>query len=135
MAAGNFDAVSFGGGIGGFDVDIVALSGGFYNYGGQRRTKEDIRKDRQRFGVIPPDAVKIIEDVATRQAESLKLNEQQRLEELTGELKLAGIEYRSAYLALLNQERERMIDAEIGRRIRESEDEKEIQIILLLAVL
>jgi len=116
-------------------VDSVALSGGFYNYGGQRRTKEDIRKDRQRFGVIPPDAVKIIEDVATRQAESLKLNEQQRLEELTGELKLAGIEYRSAYLALLNQERERMIDAEIGRRIRESEDEKEIQIILLLAVL
>lgn len=135
---GNFDAVSFDASVGGFDATFASSGGEEYvRLGARRRTPEEIRRDRQRFGVIPPDAVRIIEDVAARQAIDLRLDEQQRLEELAGELKLAGIEYQSAYLALLNQDRQRRIDLEIGRRIREieDEDENEARISLLLAAL
>ena len=133
MAATSFfDAEFFGGN---FFTFPTAGGYGVADLGGRTRTPEDVRRDRQRFGVIPPDAVRIIEDVAARQAEDLRLNEQQRLEELAGELRLAGISYQSTYLALLNQERERRIDAEIGRRIRALQNENEIRISLLLAVL
>lgn len=105
--------------------------GGGFTYadiGGRQRTPADIRRDRQRFGIIPPDAVKVIEDVAARQAEDLRLDEQQRLEELAGELRLVGIEYQSTYLALLNQERQRRI--EIIRRARVEEEETSVMLLL-----
>lgn len=114
---------------------VVPPSGGYYDYGGRRRTPEDIRRDRERFGVIEPAVARIIEDVAARQAEDLRQDEQQRFEELAGELRLAGIEYQSTYLALLNDSRQARIDTEIGRRITELNEENERRILLLVAIL
>jgi len=114
-------------------VDVpVVNSGGYADYG-RRRTKEDVRRDRERFG-IPQEASRVIEAVAARQALQTKdkrLDEQQRLDELVGELELAGLEYEGRYLTLLNDSRERLITLEIASRMRSIQDEN--MILLLLA--
>ena len=115
-------------------VTRTATSGG-YEIGrlGTLRTSEDIRRDRKRFGVIP-EAARVIAQVAATQAERLSLDEQQRLEHLERELELRGIEYESRYLELLNVMRERLIAAEIGRRLRLLQQiEEEAVVMLMLA--
>ena len=100
---------------------------------GTLRTREDIRRDRERFGVIP-EAARVIAEVAKAQAERLSLDEQQRLEHLERELELRDIEYESSYLELLNVMRERLIAAEIGRRLRLLQQlEEEAVVMLMLA--
>ena len=98
---------------------------------GTLRTREDIRRDRERFGVIPKAAL-VIASVAAQQAEVLSLDEQQRLEHLERELEAAGLEYESAYLDMLNAMRERLIAEEIGKRLKLMQQIEEETVILLL---
>lgn len=97
------------------------------------RTKEDIRRDRERFGIIPPAVVEVISAVAARQAETLDLDEQKRFEELTREITLLGLEYDARYLEAVNIERQRLIDAEIGILLRRKQDEEDLMILLVMA--
>lgn len=80
---------------------------------------------------IPDEAVQIIDAVAIRQAEQLGLDEQQRFEELTRELELKGITYEIRYLKALNELRERLIDEEIGKRLRQKRDANNMLLIFL----
>lgn len=113
-------------------VVVVPTSGGFEigRLGPRRRTPEDIRQARVRFGVIPD---RIIEDVALRQAGDLRLDSQQRIEELRGELKLQGIGLESRHIEALNSRRQVLIDAEIGLRIRTMVESDDIAILMLIA--
>lgn len=97
------------------------------------RTKEEIRRDRERFGIIPPAVVEVIAAVAARQAETLVLDEQKRYEELTREITLLGLEYDARYLEAVNIERQRLIDAEIGMLLRRRQDEEDLMILLVMA--
>lgn len=110
-----------------------ATTGGWKNFG-TLRTREDIRQDRERFGVIPETA-RVIAQVAAVQADNLSLDEQQRLEHLERELELHGIEYEANYLELLNTMRERLIAAEIGQRLRllQQMEEETVVILMLMA--
>lgn len=100
---------------------------------GTLRTREDIRKAREDFGVLPKVA-RVVAAVAAQQADSLSLDEQQRLEHLERELELEGIEYQSTYLELLNAMRSRLIATEIGKRLKALQEMEEEAVIILLAV-
>jgi len=110
----------------------IQPSGGYEiaRLGGRRRTPEDIRRAREEFGILP---ARIIEDVALRQAEDLRRDEQQRIDELRGELRLQGLEMESAHIEALNARRQALIDAEIGMRIRARMEAEEMAILMLLA--
>lgn len=105
-------------------------TGGWGNFG-TLRTREDVRRDRERFGVIPA-AAQVIAQVAAAQADALSLDEQQRLEHLERELELQGIAYESVYLEMLNAMRERLIGEEIGRRLRLLQQMEEEAVVVLL---
>jgi hypothetical protein len=76
----------------------------------------------------------VIADVAARQAERLELDAQKRFEELSRELQLKGIEWEARYLEALNIQREALIDAEIGARLRARlQGEEELLVLLLMA--
>ena len=114
----------------------VSPSGGF-PYRDTLRTRKDIAKARERFGIPDPErlAAEAIAEVAKRQAERLEQDEQKRFEELSRELALRGIEWDGRHLAALNNARQRIIDAEIGLRLnalRRREDE-EIVLLMLIA--
>lgn len=95
------------------------------------RTREDIRKDRARFGI---EVAEVISSVAARQAENLVLDEQKRYEELSREITLRGLEFESRHLEALNIERQRLIDQEIGRLLRiKVAEEEAIMMLLVLA--
>lgn len=66
---------------------------------------------------ISEEAADVVAEVAARQAEAdeqHRLDEQQRLDELMGEMLLKGIQLESAHIKALNDERERLIHAEIA---------------------
>lgn len=70
---------------------------------------------------VESDAAKVIAEVAERQAEDLHLDEQQRLEELTRELYLKGVEFEGRHLELLNIQRQRLIDGEIAHLLAQKQ--------------
>ena len=111
----------FSGGSGSWDYALL----------GYRRTEEDIRRDRERFGVLPEVAT-VIEEVARQQVKNLHLDEQQRLEQLERELQLQDIEWQAQHLELLNAIREQLIDAEIAERLHSLQDDDDARIILSL---
>ena len=98
-----FGGAFFGGGFFGKGV-----TGGYEiaRLGPRRRTPEEIREARVKFGILP---ARIIEDVAARQAADYRLDDQQRMEELRGELRLQNIEMESVHLEALNARREEVI--------------------------
>ena len=116
----------------------VTPSGG-YEYarlGLPRRTKADIAKARERYGIPNKEALALaaIAEVAARQAERLELDKQKRFEELHRELLLRNIEWDAKYLEKLNFQRERLIDAEIAYRIKlPRRSEEEVITLLLMA--
>ena len=124
----------------GFQIDDLPLVGGGSNpsqgysgYETRRRTRSDVTRDRERFG-IPDEARLVIESVAAQQAERLEQDKQKRFEELTRELELRGIEFEGRYLESLNFERERLINAEIALRIRQKMmDEEALMLLVLIA--
>ena len=87
----------------------IAPSGG-YPSNQQGPTKEQTRRSRIAHGII--------EDVAKRQAEDLRLDELQQKEELLAELKLQRIEAKAEYFAELARRRESLITEEIARHIQ-----------------
>lgn len=91
-----------------------SFSGGFYHYGRRPPSREEIRRQREELGIIPKASI-VIDAVAARQAQDLRLDEQQRFEELERELQLEGIQSNIRHLEALNQQRERLIDAEIEK--------------------
>ena len=132
--SGNFFAGEFfDGGFFGTNEETSNTGGSGFAHLGTLRTRDDIRRDREKFGVLPKVA-KVIASVAAQQADALSLDEQQRLEHLERELELEGIEYESAYLELLNLMRARLIATEIGKRLRAIQDAEEEIVLILLAV-
>lgn len=106
-------------------------SGGYpASDGAQFRTKDDIRRAREAFGVIPR---RIIEDVAQRQAERIETDQQKILDELHLELQISGLEWDARYLAALNELRERLIEEEIGRRLKLKLTNERTTALLLIA--
>ena len=124
-----FDPGVFDAGI--FDAESGSSDSGGWLRVGTLRTREDVRRDRERFGVIPK-AASVIAQVAAAQANALSLDEQQRLEHLERELELRGIAYESAYLEMLNTMRERLIGEEIGHRLRLLQQMEEEAVIVLM---
>lgn len=75
----------------------------------RHRTKEDIRRDREKFGVIPKRVEKVIQKVAKRQALSDEQDRQKQYDELAGELKLRNLALEAGYFESLALEREVLI--------------------------
>ena len=97
-----------------------------------RRSREDIERERERFG-IPREAQAVINAVAEAQVQvGLRLDEEQRQSQLLRELRLEGIEFRAQYFEALNAERERLIDAEIAYLLR-LQNERDVITLLMLA--
>lgn len=79
------------------------FSGG-YLAATRRRQKDEIRRDRDRFG-ITEEGMAVVEAVAARQSETPPGDEQKRMEELLRELELRGIEWNARYMDALTVER------------------------------
>ncbi len=103
-----------------FDAGIVTPDGvisgggsspsqGYSGHEVQKRTKEDIRRDRERFGVIPKQVEKVINEVAQRQALRDEQDKQKQYDELAGELKLQNLDLEARYLEALGLQREALI--------------------------
>lgn len=109
-------------------------SGGweYERLGRRRRTHEEIRRSRIEYGIFEDDA-RVVESVAERQAADTRLDEEQRAQELRGELGLKGIEMRSEHLRALNDRREAIATEKIGRYLRALQQKDEETILLLMA--
>ena len=94
------------------------------------RTREEIRRDRERFGIV---AARVVASVAASQAERLEVDGHKRFEELLRELELRGLEFDARYLEALNEQRQRLIDAEIKVRLRQMLDDEMVVLMLLAA--
>ena len=125
-----------------FDAGIPDITGGgshpSQGYSGhevQRRTREDVERARERFG-IEGRVQKIIQDVAAQQVARLETDAQKQYDELIRELELRRIEFEARYLEALSTEREKLLDAEIAMRImtRLKQDQQERDILMLLVV-
>ena len=123
-----FGGAFFGGGFFGNLPTTTQQGGGGYNpsqgnlhpYGGHEvrtRTREEISKAREAFGLIDRHALQVIESVALRQAQSLEVDEQKRFDELKNSLDLEKIQWNTRYLELMNLQREAFIEAEIASRL------------------
>ena len=98
-----------------------------------RRTKADISRDRERFG-IRDEVADAIAQVAAQQAARLEQDAQKRFEELNRELELRGLEWDARYLEELNIQRERLINAEIALRIRQAiMDDEALMLLVMMA--
>ena len=82
---------------------------------------------------ISREAAQAISEVARRQAERLELDELKRFEELERELSLRSVEWEARYLDLLNEQRESLVNEEIGRLLRRKIAEEEELLLILLA--
>jgi hypothetical protein len=83
-----------------------------------------------------PDEVRaVIEQVAEAQVQRLEGDEHKRFEELERELETRGIEWEARYLTALNEQRELLIEEEIGRLLRKKIKDEEAYIDLLLLAL
>ena len=119
-----------------FDAQSLSIGGGgsspSQGYSGhevQKQSKEDIRRSREKFGVIPKQVERIIEEVSKRQALRDEQDKQKQYDELAGELKLKGIELESIYLESLSLEREIKISEKLS--LLELRRKQSIALILL----
>lgn len=115
----------------------VPPSGGYlHERAGRRRGEDELRRQRQELGIIPAEVQALVTEVAARQAERLELDAQKQYDELQGELRLRNIEIQTAHLEAMNAERERLIGAEIARRLKERialRDEEELWMLVQIA--
>lgn len=111
-------------------------SGGYFGGTARaHRSAEEIRRARERFGIVE-QAAQVITAVALRQANSLEQDEHKRFEELERELALRGLAWEARYLEMLNEQRERLIGIELKERMQEAQRiEEEISMALLVTVL
>jgi len=109
------------------------LSGGYGQalLGGRKRTQKEIRKAREDVGLI----IEIIQDIAEKQCNNLVVDEQKQIDEFANELKLQGIQFEVRFLELLNDHRQAVMNAEIGRLLKDKLLMEEKEILLLLAAI
>lgn len=81
-----------------------------------------------------PQVAQVIQKVAQSQVENLRLDEQQKFEQLERELETEGIEFKPGYLQALTEARERLIEAEIGELLRKKLDEEEAMLLIAIGV-
>jgi len=146
-ARAHFPAVYYPGDV----QSVVSLSGGSLSVTRSARTgkgkkreaftdyrrapnPKEVRASREDWGILPR-AAEVIGSVAKRQAENLGLDAGRRTEELERELQAANIEWESRYLQALNVERERLITAEIGDRLKLVQDNRNAAVMLILLAL
>lgn len=130
--------LSFFDGAGTAATDVVDNSGYF---------KRPRAKLRAKSGIVKPTlpgrdyieqqqiAEEIIRRVAERQAKSvreIRLDDQQRFEELQRELELHDIEWQSTYLENLNSLRDALITLEIKQRLEKKRLDAEDEEVMLL---
>ena len=98
------------------------------------RTRKEIERDRERFGI----AREVIQSIAESQVRLLEMDAQKQFDELQNELQLRGIELEARHLDALNAERQRLLDAEIELRLqqimRQRADEQMVLMLLAAAV-
>ncbi len=94
------------------------------------------RLERRKKHGIPQEVDEIIKAVAASQVARLELDRQKQFEELERELELKALKWERKYLAALAEEREYLINEEIGRLIRQKiqTDEEEAILAILLAI-
>ena len=129
-----FGGAFFGGGF--FGGGQQTASGGSpqipFTAHARAQTREQLRESRERFGITEP-AQKVIESVARRQVEANELDEHKRLEELTRQLELEGIEWDTRYLKALAATRERLLDEALKVQFAMMQDEQDAIALMLIA--
>ena len=103
--------------------------------GGGYWAREFKRRYKPKHERIPEQIQEVILDVAARQVVRLERDELKRLEELERELQLRGIEWESRYLTALNEEREFLINQEIGRLLRQKLENDQTALVLILSAI
>ena len=106
-------------------------SGGFPFEYGRTRTRRELAEARKRYG-LDARISRVIEDVAASQAARLEADAQKRYEELTRELTLRRIAFHARYLEVMNEMRQKMIDAEIAARLKQRLNADEDLMILMM---
>ena len=101
--------------------------------GGRYWLREFKRRYKPKYERIPEQIQEVILDVAERQVQRLEHDELKRLEELERELQLRGIEWESRYLTALNEEREFLINQEIGALLRQKLENDQTALVLILS--
>lgn len=96
----------------------------------QRKVSREVSRETLR---LPSQAQRVIEAVALRQVQKLERDELKRLEELTRELDLKGIEWETRYLEALNVRREALIDAEIAKLLKLKLEDEDTLLLMMLA--
>lgn len=104
-------------------------AGWLWPHADERRSRAEIRKARERFG-IPDEVAQAIAEIAARQAERAEQDQQKQFDELYRELELRRIEFDARYLAALSAMREAYIEQAMAFQQRE---EEEVVILLMAA--
>lgn len=126
-ASGGAWGESFGAAAASAAVAATASPGGGYWV---RQFKLRYKPKHER---IPEQIQEVILDVAERQTQRLEHDELKRLEELERELQVRGVEWESRYLEALNEEREFLINQEIGRLLRQKLENDRTALVLILS--
>lgn len=94
------------------------------------------RPERKKKHGIPQEVDEIIKQVAASQVARLEADKQKQFEELERELALKALTWERKYLRALAEEREFLVDQEIGRLLWEKyrQQEEEAIIAILLAI-
>lgn len=87
------------------------FSGGYLPHGGKRkrRSKEELERARELFGIRSRHAAETIIEVAARQAERNELDAQKQFDELRRELLLRGLKWNARYMEALAKYRETFV--------------------------
>ena len=81
---------------------------------------------------LPEKVAEIVEDLAQKQLEDLRLSQALQRRELREELQYAEIEYKARYFEALQRERELLIEIEIGRLLHKEKTRREEEALLVL---
>ena len=126
-----FGGPFFGGGFFGAGVEVnVTRNFSLREWRQWHRPEDEAELNRRG---LEAKAAEVIDDVATRQIADSRLDDQQRLDELRGELRLKGLEMRSAHIEALNEHREAFLLAELQMLFRRRQDDDDIAVLMILA--
>lgn len=115
-------------GLGGVGANVIR------NFEERRYSLRNWRSWKRDEEKIPDEVIEIVEAVATRQTQDTRLDDVQRIEELTRELQLRNIELESVYFEALSAERERLIDEELKMRLQSVQRKRAGAIIAMLVM-
>ena len=81
---------------------------------------------------LPQEVAEIVEDLAKKQLEDLRLTQAAQREQLKSELRLAELEYKTRYFEALQRERELLIELEIGKLLHKEKTRREEEALFVL---